>query len=97
MASTYRGEPHYPAWLNNLADDVTGEGAAFLARARRVLREVAELKVYSDHITAGDEVELTVIIGDLTPLPPALALLKDFFAGHRQTRLNLRFETLSAP
>jgi hypothetical protein len=24
MASTYLGKPYYPAWLDNLADDVTG-------------------------------------------------------------------------
>ena len=29
MASTYMGKPYYPAWLDNLADDVTGEGAAW--------------------------------------------------------------------
>jgi hypothetical protein len=26
---TYTGKPYYPAWLDNLADDVTGEGAAW--------------------------------------------------------------------
>ncbi|RVW09090.1 hypothetical protein EGT67_13115 [Prescottella agglutinans] len=26
---TYMGKPYYPAWLDNLADDVTGEGAAW--------------------------------------------------------------------
>jgi hypothetical protein len=26
---TYLGKPYYPAWLDNLADDVTGEGAAW--------------------------------------------------------------------
>ena len=29
MASTYMGEIYYPAWLDNLADDVTGEGPAW--------------------------------------------------------------------
>src|SRR5512144_2633875 len=29
MASTYMGKPDYPAWLDNLADDVTGEGPAW--------------------------------------------------------------------
>ena len=28
MASTYMAKPYYPAWLDNLADDVTGEGGA---------------------------------------------------------------------
>ena len=26
---TYIGKPYYPAWLDNLADDVTGEGPAW--------------------------------------------------------------------
>lgn len=29
MASTYLGKPYYPAWLDNLAADVTGEGPAW--------------------------------------------------------------------
>ena len=29
MASTYLGKPYYPAWLDNLADDVTAEGPAW--------------------------------------------------------------------
>jgi hypothetical protein len=29
MASIYQGKPYYPAWLDNLADDVTGEGPAW--------------------------------------------------------------------
>jgi hypothetical protein len=29
MASTYLGKPYYPAWLDTLADDVTGEGGAW--------------------------------------------------------------------
>ena len=29
MASTYMGKPYYPAWLDNLDDDVTGEGGAW--------------------------------------------------------------------
>jgi hypothetical protein len=30
---TYLGQPYYPAWLDNLADDVTLEGAAMEGRA----------------------------------------------------------------
>ena len=29
MASTYMGKPYFPAWLDNLAPDVTGEGPAW--------------------------------------------------------------------
>ena len=31
---TYLGGPYYPWWLGNLADDVTGDGAAFQGRAQ---------------------------------------------------------------
>ncbi|MGM4986145.1 LysR family transcriptional regulator [Rhizobium sp. 11_C7_N12_5] len=76
---------------------LTEKGAAFLTRARRVLSEINDLYAYADHVAAGDEIEITIVIGDLTPLPPTLALLQDFFKQHPQTRLNLRFETLSSP
>jgi hypothetical protein len=31
---TYVGQPHYPHWLDNLADDATFEGAAMSGTAR---------------------------------------------------------------
>lgn len=31
---TYMGRPYYPWWLHNLADDVTGEGAAMEGAAQ---------------------------------------------------------------
>jgi hypothetical protein len=31
---TYMGGPYYPRWLDNLADDATGDGAAFQSRAQ---------------------------------------------------------------
>jgi hypothetical protein len=33
-AMTYMGEPYYPVWLDNLADDVTLEGAAMSGTAQ---------------------------------------------------------------
>ena len=38
MASTYMGKPYYLAWLDNLADDVTGEGrrGTVPSKARRL-------------------------------------------------------------
>ncbi|MGB8403893.1 MAG: hypothetical protein WCE30_07490 [Mycobacterium sp.] len=56
MASTYNGEPYYPAWLDNLADDVTGEGPAWdaaiqgAAAVREVVvaaREIYEFQEFS--------------------------------------------------
>jgi DNA-binding transcriptional LysR family regulator len=76
---------------------LTQNGAAFLARARRVLAELNDLQAYAERIAAGDESELRVVIGDLSPLPDMLKLLRGFFASHPQTRLHLQFETLSGP
>ena len=76
---------------------LTREGAAFLSRARRVLAEVTDLQIYAARMAAGEESELQVVIGDLSPLPKMLALLRSFFAAHPQTRLHLQFETHSAP
>jgi hypothetical protein len=42
-------------------------------------------------------VELRVVLGDLCPLPPVLALLSHFFAQCPQTRLHLQFETVTGP
>jgi DNA-binding transcriptional LysR family regulator len=76
---------------------LTKEGAAFLTRARRVLTEMTDLQTYAARIAAGEESELRVVIGDLSPLAKMLSLLRTFFAAHPQTHLHLRFETLSAP
>ncbi|THD49848.1 MAG: LysR family transcriptional regulator [Bradyrhizobium sp.] len=76
---------------------LTPEGAAFLERARRVLSEMGDLAAFAQHVSAGEESQLRVVVGDLSPLPRMLGLLKAFFAAHPQTRLHLQFETLSAP
>jgi DNA-binding transcriptional LysR family regulator len=76
---------------------LTRDGAAFLDRARRVLSEMDDLQTFAAHVAAGDESELRVVVGDLSPLPRMLGLLKGFFGGHPQTRLHLQFETLSGP
>jgi DNA-binding transcriptional LysR family regulator len=76
---------------------LTRDGAAFLQRARRVLAEMDDLGAFAEHVAAGEESELHIVVGDLSPLPKMLGLLKTFFAAHPQTRLHLHFETLSAP
>jgi DNA-binding transcriptional LysR family regulator len=76
---------------------LTREGAAFLHRARRILNEMNDLEAFAGHVAAGAESELRVVIGDLSPLPEMLGLLRRFFSVHPETRLHLQFETLSAP
>jgi hypothetical protein len=59
MASTYQGKPYYPAWLDNLAEDVTGEGAAWdgafegAETVRTVVVGARELYEYQDFSYAG--------------------------------------------
>ena len=45
----------------------------------------------------GEESELRVVIGDLCPLPPTLALLRRFFDDCPGTRLHLHFEAIAGP
>jgi DNA-binding transcriptional LysR family regulator len=77
--------------------ELTSKGAAFLSRARRILAEVSDLQAYAAQMAAGEESELRVVIGDLSPLAKTLGLLRKFFAAHPQTHLHLQFETLSGP
>ncbi|MCJ2185441.1 LysR family transcriptional regulator [Novosphingobium beihaiensis] len=77
--------------------ELTQAGSAFHARARRVLAEMDELHTFAEGIAFGEETELHIVIGDLSPLPEMLGLIRSFFAAHPQTRLHLSFETLSAP
>jgi DNA-binding transcriptional LysR family regulator len=76
---------------------LTPAGEAFLARARRVLTEMKDLQVYTAQLAAGEESELRVVIGDLSPLPEMLSLLRDFFEGRPATRLHLQFAAISEP
>jgi DNA-binding transcriptional LysR family regulator len=76
---------------------LTPDGVALLARARRVLGEMRELHAFADQTAAGEEAELRVVIGDLSPLPKMLRILKAFFDAHPRTRLHLQFEALSGP
>src|SRR5277367_2802182 len=50
----YMGRPYYPLWLDNLADDVTGEGAAMqgIARGAKAVRAivVAAREEYKDQL-----------------------------------------------
>jgi hypothetical protein len=57
---TYMGRPYYPWWLDNLADDVTGEGAAMQGVAhgadavRTIVVAARELYEHQEFNFAGD-------------------------------------------
>lgn len=76
---------------------LTPAGEAFLARVRRMLREADEVQSYATQLASGQESELRIVIGDLSPLPATLGLLRGFFAARPATRLHLSFEALAGP
>jgi len=75
----------------------TEAGRAFHRKVRFLLHEAEDLRTYAEQLAVGEEPELRVVLGDLCPLPPVLALLGRFFAQHPQTRLHLQFEAVTGP
>src|SRR5450432_1542393 len=76
---------------------LTDQGRAVLVAAQGVLRQLAALKTHAAQLALGQETALRVVIGDLSPLPATLSLLRDFFAETPATRLDLMFEALAGP
>lgn len=76
---------------------LTDAGRAFHARTRVFLHDLRGLRDHARRLAMGEESELSVVIGDLTPLPQVLGLLRRFFDGCPQTRLHLHFEAISGP
>lgn len=76
---------------------LTEAGQAFHDKVRVLLHEAGELQTYAEQLAMGEEAELRVVLGDLCPLPPVLALLSRFFAQCPQTRLHLQFEAVTGP
>lgn len=76
---------------------LSAAGAAFVGHARQLLDSARQMELQARQIALGEEVKLTVVIGDLCPLPATLGLLRKFFAQCPATRLDLHFEALSGP
>ncbi|QSQ25783.1 LysR family transcriptional regulator [Pyxidicoccus parkwayensis] len=76
---------------------LTEAGRAFHRKALALLREAEELSTHAQQLAMGEEAELRVVLGDLCPLSPVLALLSRFFAQSPRTRLHLQFEAVSGP
>lgn len=76
---------------------LTEPGKAFHARAKAVLAEAGALHALAGQLSAGEETDLRVVIGDLTPTAPVLRQLKRFFDQCTTTRLHLHFESLGGP
>ena len=76
---------------------LTESGRSFHDRARVFLHELNLLRNHATQLTMGEETELRIVIGDISPLAETLALLRRFFADHPATRLHLYFEAISGP
>jgi DNA-binding transcriptional LysR family regulator len=76
---------------------LTEAGRSFYERTRVFLQDVKRLRDHAAQLAMGEESELRVVIGDLSPLPETLGLLRRFFDGCPGTRLHLHFETISGP
>ncbi|HSC83903.1 MAG TPA: LysR family transcriptional regulator [Pseudomonas sp.] len=75
----------------------TDAGQAFYRKAAALLVEAHELRSYAEQLALGRETQLRVVLGDLCPLTPLLALLSRFFSQQPHTRLHLQFETVTGP
>jgi DNA-binding transcriptional LysR family regulator len=76
---------------------LTEAGRSFYERTRLFLLEAARLSDHAAQLAMGEESELRVVVGDVSPLPETLALLRNFFERCPSTRLNLYFEAISGP
>jgi DNA-binding transcriptional LysR family regulator len=76
---------------------LTDAGRSFHERSRPLLQEARGLADHATQLATGEETDLSVVIGDLCPLPQTLALLRRFFDGSPRTRLHLHFEAISGP
>jgi DNA-binding transcriptional LysR family regulator len=76
---------------------LTEAGHAFGAHAAAVIDQARRLSDFSDQLARGEESDLRVVVGDLTPTTRLLPQLQRFFAAWPRTRLHLHFEALSGP
>jgi DNA-binding transcriptional LysR family regulator len=76
---------------------LTEAGRSFYERTRVFLHETKRLRDHAAQLAMGEESELRVVIGDVSPLPETLGLLRRFFDGCPGTKLHLHFEAISGP
>ncbi len=76
---------------------LTAEGKAFHQGVKRLLSDLQALKEQAKHLQQGEEIELNIVLGDITPKANALSVLRRFAEKCPNTRLNLFFENLSGP
>lgn len=73
---------------------LTADGKIFYQKAKSLLKEYRELIALAEQMNQGVEVELRISIDAISPVSLILKFLKDFFANHPKTKLQLCFEVL---
>ena len=76
---------------------LTEAGRSFYERTRVFLHDAKGLRDHAAQLAMGEESELRIVIGDVSPLPETLGLLRRFFDGCPGTKLHLHFEAISGP
>ena len=76
---------------------LTEEGSTFYNHSKRLLNEMSSLEQQVTQLRKGEETELNIVIGDLTPIPETMQVLREFTKQYPSTRLNFLFENLSGP
>jgi DNA-binding transcriptional LysR family regulator len=76
---------------------LTEAGRSFYERTRVFLQDAKRLQDHAAQLAMGEESELRVVVGDLSPLRETLALLRSFFDRCPGTQLHLHFEAISGP
>src|ERR1700676_2263446 len=76
---------------------LTDAGHSFYQRTRGCLQEAKQLRDHATQLAMGEESELRIVIGDLSPLRETLGLLRSFFDNCPGTRLHLHFEAIAGP
>lgn len=76
---------------------LTDKGKAFHKNIRKILGDIKKLDDHAAHLKSQEEAELNVVIGDITPLPVVMQVLRQFAKENSYTRLNLFFGNLSGP
>jgi DNA-binding transcriptional LysR family regulator len=76
---------------------LTDKGRAFHKHVKRILGDIVKLENQVKHLRDNEEAELNVVIGDITPLPVVMKVLRTFAQDNPNTRLNLFFGNLYGP
>lgn len=76
---------------------LTTQGKALYRSIKNILNDIEHLKTQAKHLSIGEEPELNIVLGDITPTVDSLSILRSFSEQNTFTKLNLLFENLHGP